>query len=314
MIEVRELTKRFGDSTAVDHISFQVPEGETLVLLGTSGCGKTTTLRMLNRLIEPDVGTILINGQNTSSQKPEILRRHIGYVIQQTGLFPHYTVAENIAVVPRLLQWSQVAIRQRIHDLADMLQLPVEILSHYPSQLSGGQQQRVGLARALAADPPVLLMDEPFGALDPVTRSSIRREFRTIEALRQKTIVLVTHDVQEAFELGNRIGLMNKGKMVQLGSPADLLFHPAGTFVQHFLADQQLILEMKALRVRDFIKSADLIHPDAHEVTEIAPEASLWDVLQNISGRSQTPYFQLQVNGDTHIIHKEQLWQTLLER
>src|ERR1041385_4996523 len=213
MIRVEQLSKHFGAIKAVDGISFEVRDQETLILLGTSGCGKTTTLKMINRLIEPTSGRILIDGKNIQEQSPEILRRSIGYVLQNNGLFPHYTVAENIAIVPQLLKWDSKRIEKRIAELIEKLHLSEGQLNAYPNELSGGQQQRVGLARALVADPPVLLMDEPFGALDNVTRSKIHAEFKDLDELKRKTVIMVTHDVQEAFELGDRICLMDKGKI-----------------------------------------------------------------------------------------------------
>ena len=300
MIDIRQVTKRFGGITAVNQVSLRVAEGETLVLLGTSGCGKTTLLRMLNRLIGPDEGTVFINGQNSISPNAETLRRGIGYVIQQTGLFPHYTVAQNIAVVPRLLHWDGEKIRNRTRELVAMLHLPETILHRFPSQLSGGQQQRVGLARALAADPPVLLMDEPFGALDPVTRTGIRREFKTLEALRSKTIVLVTHDVQEAFELGDRICLMDKGAVQQTGTPAELLFRPANGFVRDFFAGQRLLLQMKTLKVKDLITESDLIEASmpGSQLPEFPSESPLWDALENsIFQKGETPVVRVESNG-----------------
>ena len=248
MIKVEHISKSFGKVKAVDGISFEVAESENLILLGTSGCGKTTTLKMLNRLIEPTSGSIFINGQNILEQQPEVLRRGIGYVLQNNGLFPHYTVAENIAVVPQLLKWDKKQTDKRIHELLEKLHLDRSYLNVYPKELSGGQQQRVGLARALVADPPVLLMDEPFGALDNVTRSSIHKEFKALDELKRKTIIMVTHDVQEAFELGDRICLMDKGKIVQCGTPAELLFHPKNDFVKGFLKEQRLQLEFKAIK------------------------------------------------------------------
>ena len=266
MISLRHLTKRFGLNVVVDDVSLAVGEGETLVLLGTSGSGKTTTLRMINRLIEPTTGDVQINGQSILRRKPHELRREIGYVIQDTGLFPHYTVAENIAVVPRLLRWNAAATDKRTRELLAMLRLPESCLDQYPDQLSGGQRQRVGLARALAADPPIVLMDEPLGALDPVTRLGIRREFKNMEALRRKTIVLVTHDVQEAFELGDRIGLMDQGRVQQIGTPTELLLRPSNRFVSDFLADQRFALQLRSLTLQDSappLPSHGTAHPDA---------------------------------------------------
>ncbi|GAB3724329.1 ABC transporter ATP-binding protein [Spirosoma lituiforme] len=238
MIEVRNLTKRFDSHTAVDEVSFTVGRGETLVLLGTSGCGKTTTLKMINRLIEPTAGSIQVDGLDVRQQPGPELRRRIGYVIQDGGLFPHYTVADAVATVPKLLGWEPARIQERIRELMDTLQLPETLLGRYPAELSGGQRQRVGLARALAVSPPVVLMDEPFGALDPFTRKHVRRELFGLHELRETTVVLVTHDVSEALELADRIALMDKGRLVQIGPPDELLTNPATDFVRDFLDDK----------------------------------------------------------------------------
>ena len=251
MIDVQELSKTFQHKKAVDRISFTLDKGETLVLLGTSGSGKTTTLRMINRLTDPDGGTVFIDGKNILDQNAESLRRGIGYVLQNYGLFPHFTVAENIAIVPKLLKWPAEKIARRTDELLEKLQLPAaQYRKKYPQNLSGGQMQRVGLARALAADPPILLMDEPFGALDTLTRISVRKEFNEMDELKKKTIILVTHDVQEAFELGDVIGLMDKGRLEQFGKPEDLLFHPANDFVRDFLKPHRLQLELKSISLQ----------------------------------------------------------------
>jgi osmoprotectant transport system ATP-binding protein len=252
IIRVRNLRKQFGPHIVVDDISFDLAAGQTLVLLGPSGCGKTTLLKLLNRLVEPDGGTTEINGRDVRQQRPEELRRGIGYVIQQVGLLPHYTVAENVAVVPRLLGQAPAAIAARTTELLERLHLPTaQFASRLPAQLSGGQQQRVGLARALAADPPIILLDEPFGALDPLTRAGIRREFRELEELHSKTVVLVTHDVGEAFELADCIMLLNNGKVQQLGSPKELLFRPANDFVRSFFEAERLALQLRVLTLAD---------------------------------------------------------------
>ncbi|WP_369811252.1 ABC transporter ATP-binding protein [Hymenobacter convexus] len=252
VIRVANLCKSYSTQAVVQDVSFELAAGETLVLLGPSGCGKTTLLKMLNRLIEPDGGTVAINGHNVQAQRPEVLRRGIGYVIQQVGLLPHYTVAENIAVVPRLLGHAPAAIAERTTALLTRLHLPPQrYAGQLPHQLSGGQQQRVGLARALAADPPIILLDEPFGALDPLTRASIRREFRELEELRSKTVVLVTHDVTEAFELADRIVLLDAGRVQQLGTPRELLFQPANDFVRRFFAAERLALQLRVLTLGD---------------------------------------------------------------
>ncbi|MBD0287071.1 MAG: ATP-binding cassette domain-containing protein [Flavisolibacter sp.] len=281
MIVADQISKRFGNTQAVQSISFEVKESETLVLLGTSGCGKTTTLRMINRLIEPSSGNIWINGKSIFSQPPELLRRTIGYVLQNHGLFPHFTVAENIAIVPKLLKWDSKKILRRTKELIAKLQLPENCLSAYPDELSGGQQQRVGLARGLAADPPILLMDEPFGALDPITRIHIRKELSKLDELKSKTVILVTHDIQEAFELGDRICLMDKGSIIQMGTATELLFKPKNNFVQHFFDHQRFQLELKSVRI-------EKIWPLLKEVTEnksdkigitIQGNQSLWNAL-----------------------------------
>jgi osmoprotectant transport system ATP-binding protein len=254
MIKVAHLSKHFGKVKAVDGISFEVKEHDNLILLGTSGCGKTTTLKMINRLIEPTAGEISIDSKNIFDQSPEVLRRGIGYVLQNNGLFPHYTVAQNIAIVPQLLKWDKKRTEKRVSELLEKLHLSNDYLNVYPNELSGGQQQRIGLARALVADPAVLLMDEPFGALDNVTRSKIHAEFKALDELKRKTIIMVTHDVQEAFELGDHICLMDCGKIIQDGTPADLLFNPKNSFVKGFLEHQRLQLEFKTIRLYDLWK------------------------------------------------------------
>jgi len=253
MIKAENLIRKFGNQVAVNGISFEVKEGENLILLGTSGCGKTTTLRMINRLIEPDSGTVFMDGVDIRSRKPEELRRGIGYVLQNHGLFPHYTVAENIAIVPRLLRWKNTAIHQRADELFHKLNLDPSIAGKYPAALSGGQQQRVGLARSLMVNPPVLLMDEPFGALDNLTRIAIRHEFMALDELVKKTLVMVTHDVQEAFEMGDRICLMDKGEIKQIGTPEELLFSPSNDFVSGFFREQRLQLELKSVLVTEIL-------------------------------------------------------------
>ncbi|MEZ2337612.1 ABC transporter ATP-binding protein [Mucilaginibacter sp. RCC_168] len=280
MIKVEGISKHFGKIKAVDTISFEVQEQENLILLGTSGCGKTTTLKMINRLIEPTSGSIFIKGENIADEQPEILRRGIGYVLQNNGLFPHYTVAENIAVVPQLLKWDKKKIAHRTAELMEKLHLSPDYLHVYPHELSGGQQQRIGLARALVSDPPVLLMDEPFGSLDNVTRAAIHKEFKALDELKRKTIIMVTHDVQEAFELGDRICLMDHGKIVQSGTPADLLFTPANKFVKDFLKDQRLQLEFKAIQLLDIWDLLPNHHKEIH-TSSLSTDTDLWTALEH---------------------------------
>lgn len=260
MITVENLTKKFGDTVAVDGLNFSIESGTILALIGSSGSGKTTTLRMLNRLIEPDAGQILLNGESIIHQPLEEMRRRMGYVIQNIGLFPHYTVGENIAIVPTLLKWHRSSIVERVHRLLEQVGLPPnEYANKYPSQLSGGQQQRVGFARALAADPPIILMDEPFGALDPVTRMNIRREMLQMEEFANKTILLVTHDVEEAFEMADVICLLDQGKMQQIGAPRTLLEHPANDFVARFFAGQRFQLKLMTYTLADIFDELPLL-------------------------------------------------------
>lgn len=293
MIKLERVNKSFQNGKpAVSDVSFEVNTGETLVLLGTSGSGKTTTLRMINRLIAPDSGKIYVNGEAVTTQETTSLRRNIGYVLQDNGLFPHYTVAENIGIVPSLLKWDKKRIEERTRTLMEKLHLPVtEYYDAYPQQLSGGQQQRVGLARALAADPPVLLMDEPFGALDPVTRASVRKEFRSLDEISNKTVIMVTHDVQEAFQLGDRICLMDKGTIQQTGTPAELLFSPANEFVTQFFQEQRLLLELNAVKLSDIRTLLPTDHV-TEKVSDILPEdASCWNVLEQMTTLSAPVYY-----------------------
>ena len=282
MIKVESVSKYFGGRPAVDDISFHANDKEILVLLGTSGCGKTTTLKMINRLIEADSGNILIDGKNVRDQKVENLRMGIGFVMQNSGLFPHYTIKENIATVPKLLKWDQKKIEDRTDELLNKLNLPSDILSRFPNELSGGQQQRVGIARALIANSPILLMDEPFGALDNITKADIHSEFKSLEELKNKTTILVTHDVQEAFELGHRICLMDKGKIVQIGTPKEMLYHPKNAFVRDFFAANRLLLEYKVTVLRDLFPFLSDFKSDFSE------DSNIWNILQKLSSDPQS--------------------------
>ncbi|MEX8492435.1 ABC transporter ATP-binding protein [Sphaerotilus sp.] len=248
MIEFRQVGKSFDGQAVVEDFSLTIAPGEFVVLIGRSGSGKSTTLKMLNRLVEHDRGRILFTGQEIRSFQPEDLRRRMGYAIQSTGLFPHWTVERNIACVPALLKWPAARIRDRVTELLELLQLSPDLYrGRYPNQLSGGQQQRVGVARALAADPDVLLMDEPFGALDPITRTTLQTELARIHRLSGKTIVLVTHDIDEALRLGSRIVLLDRGRMVQVGTPRQLLAEPASEFVRDFVGRSDTGLRLLAL-------------------------------------------------------------------
>ncbi|WP_122643109.1 ABC transporter ATP-binding protein [Luxibacter massiliensis] len=234
-IEFQNVSKRFKKASgyALKDVSFTIEEGEFITILGSSGCGKTTLLKMINRLYDPDEGEILLSGKKIAHLEPSGLRRKIGYVIQQIGLFPHMTVAENVAAVPRLLKWEEDAITGRVRELLKLVGLdPGEYQARYPSQLSGGQQQRVGLARALAADPGIMLLDEPFGALDAITRIGLQDELQAIHRGMNKTFLLVTHDMNEAFKLGTRVMVMSGGEIRQFDTPGEIVRNPADSFVE----------------------------------------------------------------------------------
>ncbi|MEQ9321650.1 MAG: ATP-binding cassette domain-containing protein [Polyangiaceae bacterium] len=241
MIELVGLTKIFpspgsDDVVAVDDVSLTVPTGKVLCLIGTSGCGKTTTMKMVNRLIEPTRGAVLLDGDDVRERDVIALRRSVGYVIQKGGLFPHMTIADNIGLLCEIVGWDLDRRRRRVAELLELVNLPVaDFGDRFPAELSGGQRQRVGVARALAVDPPYILMDEPFGALDPITRAQLHEEFKELQRTVAKTIVLVTHDMAEAFELGDEVALMDEGRIVQIGSEEDFRDRPANDFVKSFL-------------------------------------------------------------------------------
>jgi osmoprotectant transport system ATP-binding protein len=253
-LEFRAATKRYpnSDRPAVDHLSLEVPAGDICVLVGPSGCGKTTAMRMVNRMTEITEGDILLDGRSVKDRKPHELRREIGYVIQQVGLFPHLTIGENVATVPRLLGWDKERIRARIDELLDLVALdPAEYRDRYPSQLSGGQRQRVGVARALAVDPPVMLMDEPFGAIDPINRARLQNQFLRLQEQIGKTVVFVTHDIDEALKMGDQIAVMKEGGVLaQYATPQELLQSPADEFVASFVGADRGLKELALHHVR----------------------------------------------------------------
>ena len=254
MIDLEDLTKTFPGSTkpAVDRLNLHVDRGEIVVFVGPSGCGKTTTLKMINRLIEPTSGTIRIDGQSVESVPVHELRRGIGYVIQQIGLFPHRTIRQNIGTVPGLLDWDKAKINERVDELTVLVALDPDMLDRYPAELSGGQRQRVGVARALAADPPVLLMDEPFGAVDPIVRAHLQDELLALQQRLHKTIALVTHDIDEAIKLGDRVAILSEGgHLEQYDSPAEILREPANPFVADFLGTDRGIKRLSLIPISD---------------------------------------------------------------
>ena len=282
MIEIDKVTKSYGDRRVVDRLSLTVGAGELCVLLGSSGCGKSTTLRMINRLIPSDSGSIRVGGEDVATVSAEALRRRIGYAIQSIGLFPHWTVEDNIATVPRLLKWRETRVSDRVSELLELLRLdPTTYKGKYPHQLSGGEQQRVGVARALAADPGLLLMDEPFGAVDPITRDALQAELARIHRTTGKTIVFVTHDIEEALRLATVIAIMDRGRIVQLGTPLDILENPANDFVRDFVGHQGLGLKLLSVR-----RVADRLRPgEAAEGEPLALDASLSDALSVMTAR-----------------------------
>jgi osmoprotectant transport system ATP-binding protein len=243
VIRFDNVHKTYVDQVAVDHLSLEIKSGEIVILVGPSGCGKTTSLKMINRLIEPTSGTISIDDRDTRTYDVNDLRRSIGYVIQQVGLFPHQTVAENIATVPRLLGWTKQRTQARVEELLDLIALPpADYARRLPSELSGGERQRVGVARALGADPNILLMDEPFGAIDPIARDRLQNELLRLQSVVRKTIVFVTHDIDEAVKLGDRVALLSKGGVLeQFTTPEELLAHPQNEFVTGFLGEGPLV-------------------------------------------------------------------------
>ena len=274
MIKLDNVTKAFetgaGTTLAADQVSFEVKEGEICVLLGPSGCGKTTTLKMVNRLVQPTSGKIFINGKDTDAYDPVELRRTIGYVIQQIGLFPNMTVEENICVVPKLLGWDMAKARTRAAELLAIINLePAIFLKRYPKELSGGQQQRVGVARALAADPPVLLMDEPFGAIDPINREVIQDEFLKIQQRLRKTVMFVSHDIDEAVKMADKVAIFRSGKLEQFDSPDNILAHPANDFIADFVGSDRTLKRLRLVKI-DVAKDTGMPQIQGHDTLQHA--------------------------------------------
>ena len=278
MIRLEKVSKTFPGQTvpAVGDLSLDIEEGEIAVLVGPSGCGKTTTLKMINRLVEATGGTIEVAGQGITTVEPHELRQGIGYVIQRIGLFPHRTIAENIATVPSLLSWDKSRIRERVDELIELVGLELSMRDRYPGELSGGQQQRVGVARALAADPPVLLMDEPFGAVDPIVRGRLQDELLDLQQRLHKTIVFVTHDIDEAIKIGDRVAILNVGGVLeQYAAPADILANPANRFVEQFLGDDRSLKRLSLTPISDLsLSPGPVVAPtaDRSEVESVMKE------------------------------------------
>lgn len=280
MIQFDQVSKQYtNDSYAVKQFNLEIQDGEFCVLIGPSGCGKTTTLKMINRLIELSEGTVRIDGKKISDYNINELRWNIGYVLQQIALFPHMTIAENISVVPELKHWSKEKIAQRVDELLDMVGLdPSDYRERKPSELSGGQQQRVGVLRALAADPEILLMDEPFSALDPFSREKLQDDLLEIQRKIKKTIVFVTHDMQEAMKLGDRVCVMKEGEIVQVGTPYELMTNPVNTFVKDFVGSQKLKINLK-----DLITPVQTGEKALSDVTSISSDIPIDQVLEKLA-------------------------------
>lgn len=269
MIELQHVSKLFGDTKAVDSVDLKIEKGEVCVLIGPSGCGKSTTLKMINRMIDRYDGTILIDGRENKMRKPELLRRTIGYVIQSIGLFPHMNVCDNITVVPRLLKWEKNRIEQRALELMELIGLDHKLYGRkYPHELSGGEAQRIGVARALAADPPILLMDEPFGAVDPLGRLVLQNEFLAIQKRLKKTVVFVTHDLDEAIRLADRIAIMNDGEIVQYDIPETILSSPVNSFVRDFVGSDRSLKKLARYDAARAMREPDAVNIDDESLKE----------------------------------------------
>ena len=259
MIEIKNVTKIYDGIRAVNQLNLTVRDGEIFVLLGSSGCGKSTTLNMINRLIEPTEGNIYIDGKDIKDFKPEILRRSIGYVVQGTGLFPNMTVGQNIGIVPKMLKWNSQEIKRRVKELLEMIGLdPDKYVKKYPHQLSGGEAQRIGVARALAANPGILLIDEPFGAVDPINRANLQNEFMKLQKKLHTTVVLVTHDIGEAMKMGDRIALMDQGKLQGVGTPRELLCNKDNQFICEFMGNDSYINILNCYTVKEYIQPMNI--------------------------------------------------------
>jgi osmoprotectant transport system ATP-binding protein len=291
-VEFAHVAKRYpgGEEFAIRDLSFTVPAGEVCVLVGPSGCGKTTAMRLVNRMIELTSGDILLDGQSIKGRDESQLRREIGYAIQQVGLFPHLSVGDNIATVPKLLGWDKQRMRARVDELLELVGLEPEMRTRYPAQLSGGQRQRVGVARALAVDPPLMLMDEPFGAIDPITRARLQDEFLRLQGEIRKTVLFVTHDIDEAIKMGDRIAVLRHGgDLAQFATPAELLMHPADEFVEQFVGADRALKRLSLMRVRELDLRVLLPDNERNGQVRIADDTPVRDALAELlqSGRPE---------------------------
>ncbi len=301
-VEFKNVSKVFPDGTrAVNEVNFSIPMGRIVALLGPSGCGKTTTLRLINRLEEATDGEVFVRGENVRSQKPEQLRRSIGYIIQEGGLFPHISVAANVATVPRLLGWEERKIQARVQEILELVGLPQDKFGNRrPSELSGGQRQRVGVARGLAADPDILLMDEPFGALDPGTRTTIQDEFLRLQEDLKKAVVMVTHDITEAGKMADDIVLMHQGEIIQEGSLRELLLHPNSDQVREFLGKQGHGLALESLRIEEMLPDLSPIDPKETSL-KLSPKTTLGQSLMRLADATEGS--AVLVNGDSNLYY-----------
>ena len=291
-VEFAHVAKRYpgGEEFAIRDLSFTVPAGEVCVLVGPSGCGKTTAMRLVNRMIELTSGDILLDGQSIKGRDESQLRREIGYAIQQVGLFPHLSVGDNIATVPKLLGWDKQRMRARVDELLELVGLEPEMRTRYPAQLSGGQRQRVGVARALAVDPPLMLMDEPFGAIDPITRARLQDEFLRLQTEVRKTVLFVTHDIDEAIKVGDRIAVLRHGgELAQFATPAELLMRPADEFVEEFVGADRALKRLALARVRDLDLRVLMPEHERDGHPRIAEDSPVRDALAELlqSGRQE---------------------------
>lgn len=304
MIELQKITKRFDGRAVVKDLNLSCPGGKTTVLVGPSGCGKTTTLEMMNGLLQPDEGKVVIGDVQLTADNMLHMRRRMGYVIQSAGLFPHYTIFENIAVVPKLLDWEKDAIQGRVEEMMQLVDLPLERLNDYPETLSGGQQQRVGFARALAADPEYLLLDEPFSALDPITKSTLRKQFASIQQRLGKTVVLVTHDMREALELGDYIAVMSEGRILQNASPRQLLSEPQEGFVEEFIGSDKQMRLLQITTIAELLESREATTiPDGEHGGKISAQESLYSAMNQLLALTPKPL----------IVHKNETEISLLK-